>query len=71
MKLKVSAIYRLAIQGNMSARKWFEEMKTKLDTQDGQAVAQFRKSRVAAEIRKDVEKAQAVKKITEQQKQEA
>lgn len=71
MKLKVSAIYRLAIQGNMSARKWFEEMKTKLDTQDGQAVAQFRKSRVAAEIRKDVEKEQAVKKITEQQKQEA
>ena len=46
-------------------------MKTKLDTQDGQAAAQFRKSRVAAEIRKDVEKEQAVRKIAEQQKQEA
>ena len=53
MEVKISAIYILALQGNKSAMQWFEDMKTKdkLETKDGQAVAQFRNSRYAAEIR--------------------
>lgn len=59
--LKVSAIYTLALQGNQSARKWFEEMKTKLNTEEGQAVAQFRSSRYAAEIRQAMKSKEEVK----------
>lgn len=62
IELKISAIYTLALQGNKSARKWFEEMKTKLNTEEGQAVAQFRSSRYAAEIR------QAMKSKEEREK---
>lgn len=61
IELKVSAIYTLALQGNQSARNWFEKMKTKLNTEEGQAVAQFRSSRYAAQIRQSMKSKEEVK----------
>lgn len=53
VEFKIPTIYTFALQGDKIAMEWFEDMKTddKLKTKDGQAVAQFRSSRYAAELR--------------------
>lgn len=65
MEFKLSTIYTLAMSGDEMAQSWLHTMIKKLNMPEGQATAQFCKSKYAAQIKNEIEKKKAVEVIKE------